>query len=122
MKLKKSIKIESTQLETYKDTPWLDKHIVHEEEDHVVYKNNDEDFLLFVPKKKDRQSDITNLFTYAYKWGVRSVCNYEYKGFQVKLNQNEIAEQVVLWPHVYLIPKGVPENVGNNIRKEGESV
>ena len=36
---------------------------------------------------------------------VKGVCNYEYEGFNVGINQNEVAGQSVLWPHVHLIPR-----------------
>ena len=43
-------------LDSYKDAPWPDKHIVHEDELVVVYKDGfpvTEGHLLFVPKKKN---------------------------------------------------------------------
>jgi len=94
--------------ETYLDAPWPDEHIIHETDDYVVYKDGypvTAGHLLFVPKRRDRQSDITNCFTYAYQWGVKGVCNYEYEGFNVGINQNEVAGQSVLWPHVHMIPR-----------------
>ena len=102
------MKIETNQLETYQEAPWPDKHIVYEDDNHVVYKDGypvTEGHLLFVPKRRDKQSAITDCFTYAYKWGVRGVCNHEYEGFNVGINQNEVAGQSVLWPHIHLIPR-----------------
>ena len=46
------MKIESNSLESYKDAPWPDEHIVHEDENIVVYKDGfpvTEGHLLFVP-------------------------------------------------------------------------
>ena len=100
------MKIETNQLETYQEAPW--QNIVYEDDNHVVYKDGfpvTEGHLLFVPKRRDKQSAITDCFTYAYKWGVRGVCNHEYEGFNVGINQNEVAGQSVLWPHVHLIPR-----------------
>jgi len=102
------MKIETTQLGTYKEAPWPDNHIVYENEDYVVYKDGypvTEGHLLFVPKRKDKRSNITDCLAYAYDWGVKGVCNYEYEGFNVGINQNEVAGQSVLWPHVHLIPR-----------------
>ena len=42
-------------LSSYQDAPWPDKHIVHEDEDVVVYKDGypvTKGHLLFVPKRK----------------------------------------------------------------------
>ena len=49
------MKIESTSLASYKDAPWPDHNIVHEDENIIVYKDGypvTEGHLLFVPKKK----------------------------------------------------------------------
>ena len=102
------MKIESNSLESYKDAPWPDEHIVHEDENIVVYKDGfpvTEGHLLFVPKKKARRSDITQCFEYAYDWGVRGILEYKWEGFNVGINQNEVAGQSVMWPHVHMIPR-----------------
>ena len=102
------MKIESNSLESYKDAPWTDEHIVHEDENIVVYKDGfpvTEGHLLFVPKKKERRSDITQCFEYAYDWGVRGILEYKWEGFNVGINQNEVAGQSVMWPHVHMIPR-----------------
>ena len=102
------MKIESISLESYKDAPWPDEHIVHEDENIVVYKDGfpvTEGHLLFVPKKKERRSDITQCFEYAYDWGVRGILEYKWEGFNVGINQNEVAGQSVMWPHVHMIPR-----------------
>ena len=115
------MKMETEQLGSYKDAPWLDEHIVYENEDYVVYKDGfpvTEGHLLFVPKRRDIQKAITDCFAYAYKWGVNGIRNYEYEGFNVGINQNEVAGQSVLWPHVHLIPrrKGDVENPRGGVR------
>ena len=102
------MKIESNSLESYKDAPWPDEHIVHEDENIVVYKDGfpvTKGHLLFVPKKKERRSDITQCFEYAYDWGVRGILEYKWEGFNVGINQNEVAGQSVMWPHVHMIPR-----------------
>ena len=102
------MKIESNSLESYKDAPWPDEHIVHEDENIVVYKDGfpvTEGHLLFVPKKKERRSDITQCFEYAYDWGVRGILEYKWEGFNVGINQNEVAGQSGIWPHVHMIPR-----------------
>ena len=102
------MKIESSQLGSYEDAPWLKENIEYENEDYVVYKDGypvTEGHLLFVPKNKNKRSNITDCFQYAYDWGVKGVCNYEYEGFNVGINQNEVAGQSVMWPHVHLIPR-----------------
>ena len=102
------MKIESNSLESYKDAPWPDEHIVHEDENIVVYKDGfpvTEWHLLFVQKKKERRSDITQCFEYAYDWGVRGILEYKWEGFNVGINQNEVAGQSVMWPHVHMIPR-----------------
>ena len=102
------MKIESSQLGSYEDAPWLKENIEYENEDYVVYKDGypvTEGHLLFVPKNKDKRSNITDCFAYAYDWGVKGVCNYEYEGFNVGINQNEVAGQSVMWPHLHLIPR-----------------
>ena len=115
------MKIESSQLSSYEDAPWLKENIEYENEDYVVYKDGypvTEGHLLFVPKNKDKRSNITDCFQYAYDWGVRGVCNYEYEGFNVGINQNEVAGQSVMWPHVHLIPrrKGATPNPKGGVR------
>tara|TARA_Y100001951_G_scaffold99542_1_gene101686 strand:+ start:511 stop:915 length:405 start_codon:yes stop_codon:yes gene_type:complete len=115
------MKVETEQLEFYTDAPWPDEHIVHEDENVVVYKDGypvTEGHLLFVPKKRDERSHITICFEYAYDWGVRGIRNYKYEGFNVGINQNEVAGQTVLWPHVHLIPrrKGDTPNPKGGVR------
>ena len=100
--------IEGNALRSYKEAPWADKNIVHEDENIVVYKDGYpvvEGHLLFVPKKKERRSDITNCFVYAYEWGVEGVCDYRWEGFNIGINNGEVAGQSVMWPHVHLIPR-----------------
>jgi hypothetical protein len=78
--------IEGNALRSYKEAPWADKNIIHEDEKVVVYKDGypvTEGHLLFVPKKKERQLDITRCFELAYKWGVRGVCDYKWVAFNV---------------------------------------
>ena len=77
-----------------------------------------EGHLLFVPKKKERRSDITHCFEVAYDWGVRGILDYKWEGFNVGMNQNECAGQSVMWPHVHLIPrrKGDMENPKGGVR------
>ena len=109
------------QLENYKDGPWPDNSIVHENERFIVYKDGypvTEGHLLFVPKSIKQRSDITKCFEHAYDWGVRGIRNYKYEGFNVGINQNEVAGQTVLWPHVHLIPrrKGDTPNPKGGVR------
>ena len=102
------MKIVSTSLDSYKDAPWPDHNIVFEDEHIIVYKDGypvTEGHLLFVPKKKERRSDITHCFEVAYDWGVRGILDYKWEGFNVGMNQNECAGQSVMWPHVHLIPR-----------------
>jgi len=58
-------------LDSYKDAPWLDEHIVFEDENVIVYKDGypvTEGHLLFVPKKRKQRMDITIAFEYAWEW------------------------------------------------------
>ena len=115
------MKIVSTSLDSYKDAPWPDHNIVFEDEHIIVYKDGypvTEGHLLFVPKKKERRSDITHCFEVAYDWGVRGILDYKWEGFNVGMNQNECAGQSVMWPHVHLIPrrKGDMENPKGGVR------
>ena len=115
------MKIESTSLASYKDAPWPDHNIVFEDEHIIVYKDGypvTEGHLLFVPKKKERRSDITQCFEYAYDWGVQGILDYKWEGFNVGINQNEVAGQSVMWPHVHMIPrrKGDMENPKGGVR------
>tara|TARA_B100000029_G_C17192382_1_gene821153 strand:+ start:171 stop:560 length:390 start_codon:yes stop_codon:yes gene_type:complete len=114
-------KIESTSLASYKDAPWPDHNIVHEDENIVVYKDGypvTEGHLLFVPKNKDKRSNITDCFAVAYDWGVRGILDYKWEGFNVGINQNEVAGQSVMWPHVHMIPrrKGDMKNPRGGVR------
>ena len=101
------------QLNSYMDAPWAKapkayQNIVHEDENVVVYKDGfpvTEGHLLFVPKKRERQLDITRCFELAYKWGVRGVCDYKWESFNVGINNGVAAGQSVMWPHVHLIPR-----------------
>ncbi len=115
------MKIETSQLEFYTDAPWSRKNMVHEDENIVVYKDGfpvTEGHLLFVPKKRECRTDITICFEYAYDWGVRGIRNYKWEGFNVGINQNEVAGQSVLWPHVHMIPrrKGDTPNPKGGVR------
>ena len=96
------------RLGSYKDAPWPDKHIVFEDENVIVYKDGypvTEGHLLFVPKKVEQQLDIIRCFELAYKWGVKGVCDYKWEGFNVGINNGEVAGQSVMWPHVHMIPR-----------------
>ena len=100
--------IEGNALRSYKEAPWADKNIIHVDEKVVVYKDGypvTEGHLLFVPKKKERQLDITRCFELAYKWGLRGVCDYKWVAFNVGINNGVEAGQSVMWPHVHLIPR-----------------
>ena len=113
-------------LRSYKDAPWCSnpkayQNIVHEDENVIVFKDRypvTEGHLLFVPKKRERRSDITNCFVYAYEWGVEGVCNYKWEAFNIGINNGEAAGQTVMWPHVHLIPrrKGDTPNPRGGIR------
>ena len=100
--------IEGDRLGSYKEAPWPDEHIIHEDENIVVYKDGypvTEGHLLFVPKKVERRLDITRCFELAYEWGVQGVMDYRWEGFNVGINNGEVAGQSVMWPHVHLIPR-----------------
>ena len=60
---------------------------------------------MFVPKKVERRLDITRCFELAYEWGVQGVMDYRWEGFNVGINNGEVAGQSVMWPHVHLIPR-----------------
>ena len=106
------------QLGTYDEAPWAKapkayQNIVHEDENVIVYKDGfpvTEGHLLFVPKKRERQSDITRCFELAYKWGVRGVCDYKWEAFNIGINNGVEAGQTVMWPHVHLIPRREGDN------------
>ena len=109
------------RLRSYKDAPWPNENIVHEDEDVIVFKDGfpvTEGHLLFVPKKVTRQLDITRCFELAYKWGVRGVCEYKWVAFNVGINNGIEAGQSVMWPHVHLIPrrKGDTPNPKGGVR------
>ena len=115
------MKIETTQLEFYTDAPWHRKNMVYEDENVIVYKDGfpvTEGHLLFVPKKRERRADITSCFEYADDWGVQGIRDYKWEGFNVGINQNEVAGQTVLWPHVHMIPrrKGDTPNPKGGVR------
>ena len=101
------------RLRSYKETPWCNspkayQNIVHEDEDTIVFKDGfpvTEGHLLFVPKKVERRLDITRCFELAYEWGVQGVMDYRWEGFNVGINNGEVAGQSVMWPHVHLIPR-----------------
>ena len=103
------------RLRSYKDAPWAKTHqnIVHEDENVIVFKDGfpvTEGHLLFVPKKRERQLDITRCFELAYKWGVRGVCEYKRVAFNVGINNGVAAGQSVMWPHVHMIPRRKGDN------------
>ena len=105
-------------LTSYLDAPWAKapkayQNIVHEDENVIVYKDGfpvTEGHLLFVPKKRERQLDITRCFELAYKWGVKGVCEYKWVAFNVGINNGVEAGQSVMWPHVHLIPRRKGDN------------
>ena len=74
--------------------------------------------MLFVPKKRKRRLDITICFEYAWEWGVKGICNYEWEAFNIGINNGEAAGQSVMWPHVHLIPrrKGDTPNPRGGVR------
>ena len=101
------------RLRSYMDAPWAKapkayQNIVHEDENVIVFKDEfpvTEGHLLFVPKKIERQLDITRCFELAYKWGVKGVCEYKWVAFNVGINNGVEAGQTVMWPHVHMIPR-----------------
>ena len=100
--------IEGNGLGSYKEAPWADKNIVHEDENIVVYEDGfpvTEGHLLFIPKSRERRANITICFEYAYDWGVRGIRDYKWEGFNVGINNGVAAGQSVMWPHVHLIPR-----------------
>ena len=105
-------------LKSYKDAPWAKapkayQNIVYEDENIIVFKDGfpvTEGHLLFVPKKVERQLDITRCFELAYKWGVKGVCEYKWVAFNVGINNGVEAGQSVMWPHVHLIPRRKGDN------------
>ena len=114
------------RLRSYMDAPWAKapkayQNIVYEDENVIVFKDGfpvTEGHLLFVPKKVERQLDITRCFELAYKWGVKGVCEYKWEAFNVGINNGEAAGQSVMWPHVHLIPrrKGDTPNPRGGVR------
>ena len=97
-----------TKLQSYKDAPWPNDHIVHEDDNVVVYKDSypvTEGHLLFVPKIVEQRRDITRCLEMAYHWGVEGVCDYKWTSFNVGINNGIEAGQSVMWPHVHLIPR-----------------
>ena len=95
-------------LDSYQDAPWPDKNIVHEDKNVIVYNDGfpvTEGHLLFVPKKRKRRLDITICFEYAWEWGVKGIMDYKWEGFNVGINNGEVAGQTVMWPHVHMIPR-----------------
>ena len=114
------------RLRSYKDAPWAKapkayQNIVHEDENIIVFKDGfpvTEGHLLFVPKKIERQLDITRCFELAYKWGVKGICDYKWVAFNVGINNGVEAGQTVMWPHVHMIPrrKGDTPNPRGGVR------
>ena len=114
------------RLRSYMDAPWAKapkayQNIVHEDENVIVFKDGfpvTEGHLLFVPKKVERQLDITRCFELAYKWGVKGVCDYKWEAFNVGINNGVAAGQSVMWPHVHMIPrrKGDTPNPKGGVR------
>jgi len=114
------------RIRSYKDTPWCSnpkayQNIVHEDDNVIVFKDRfpvTEGHLLYVPKKVTQQLDITICFEYAYKRGVRGICEHEWDAFNVGINNGEAAGQSVMWPHVHLIPrrKGDTPNPRGGVR------
>ena len=114
------------RLRSYMDAPRAKapkayQNIVHEDENVIVFKDGfpvTEGHLLFVPKKIERQLDITRCFELAYKWGVKGVCEYKWEAFNVGINNGVAAGQSVMWPHVHLIPrrKGDTPNPKGGVR------
>ena len=109
------------QLTSYKEVPFPDENIVHEDENVVVYEDGfpvTEGHLLFIPKSREQRANITICFEYAYDWGVRGIRDYKWEGFNVGINQNECAGQSILWPHVHMIPrrKGDTPNPKGGVR------
>ena len=106
------------QLYSYMDAPWAKapkayQNIVHEDDNVIVFKDGfpvTEGHLLFVPKKRERQLDITRCFELAYEWGVKGVCDYKWEAFNVGINNGVAAGQSVMWPHVHLIPRREGDN------------
>ena len=97
-----------TNLKSYKDAPWPNDDIVHEDDNVVVYKDSypvTEGHLLFVPKIVEQRRDITRCLEMAYHWGVEGVCDYKWTSFNVGINNGIEAGQSVMWPHVHLIPR-----------------
>ena len=97
-----------TKLQSYKDAPWPNDHLVHEDDNVVVYKDSypvTEGHLLFVPKIVEQRRDITRCLEMAYHWGVEGVCDYKWTSFNVGINNGIEAGQSVMWPHVHLIPR-----------------
>jgi diadenosine tetraphosphate (Ap4A) HIT family hydrolase len=114
------------RIRSYTEAPWANapkayQNIVHEDENVIVFKDGfpvTEGHLLFVPKKIERQLDITRCFELAYKWGVKGVCEYKWEAFNVGINNGVAAGQSVMWPHVHLIPrrKGDTPNPRGGVR------
>ena len=108
------------QLENYKDGPWPDNSIVHENERFIVYKDGypvTDGHLLFVPKTSEHVN-IVECFGAAYNWGNTGVKNGEYKAYNIGYNNGADAGQSIFWPHIHLIPrrKGDVENPRGGVR------
>ena len=100
--------IEGNKLGSYTEAPWLEKNIVYEDENTIVYKDGypvTKGHLLFVPKKVERRLDITRCFELAYEWGLHGVLDYRWEAFNVGINNGPAAGQTVMWPHVHMIPR-----------------
>ena len=97
-----------TKLQSYKDAPWPNDHLVYEDDNVVVYKDSypvTEGHLLFVPKIVEQRRDITRCLEMAYHWVVEGVCDYKWTSFNVGINNGIEAGHSVMWPHVHLIPR-----------------
>ena len=105
-------------LSSYKEAPWCSnpkayQNIVYEDDNIIVFKDRypvTKGHLLFVPKKRERRSDITRCFELAYEWGVQGVMDYRWEAFNVGINNGVAAGQSVMWPHVHLIPRRTGDN------------
>ena len=99
--------ININRLGSYKDAPWPDEHIVHEDENLVVYKDGypvTEGHLLFVPKKND-VNHVSEAYKLAFYCGEQWIKEGKMDGFNIGQNIGKAAGQSIMWPHVHLIPR-----------------